>query len=88
MNNNLCLFYSKPGHIATNCLKAATTKARAVMVSTTPDNNSVTTESKNLVATLRLQHWTRVALTLLVPLQSLISMRLLFFQLLDTPTYF
>ena len=47
MDNNLCLFCSKPGHIATNCSKAAAAKACTATVSTTPDNNSVTMESKN-----------------------------------------
>ena len=49
MDNNLCLFCSKPGHIAKECLKAtsAATKAHATTMEKAPDNSSSAKEPKN-----------------------------------------
>ena len=48
MDNNLCLFCGKPGHIAKECLKAtsAAAKARAASAEKTPDNSSSAKEPK------------------------------------------
>ena len=48
MDNNLCLFFGKPSHIAKECLKAtsAATKARAATVEKALDNSSSAKESK------------------------------------------
>ena len=48
MDNNLCLFCSKPGHIAKECLKAtsAGANARAASMEKTPDNSSPAKEPK------------------------------------------
>ena len=48
MDNNLCFFCGKPGHIAKECLKATSTatKARAMTVGKTPDNSSSAKEPK------------------------------------------
>ena len=69
MDNNLCLFCGKPGHIAKECLKAtsAAAKACAATAEKAPDNSSSAKEPKKLAATLWLRHQTRVVLTLSVP---------------------
>ena len=48
MDNNLCLFCGKPGHIAKEYLKAtsAATKAHAATVEKAPDNSSSAKEPK------------------------------------------
>ena len=46
MDQNLCLFCGKPGHMAKNCNKAATAKARAASIPQ-DSSNSVATELKN-----------------------------------------
>ena len=48
MDNNLCLFCGKPGHIAKECLKAtsAAAKARATTAEKAPDNSSSAKEPK------------------------------------------
>ena len=81
IDSNLCIFCGKSGHIANECLKAAAAKACAVTVNITLDNNSAATELKKLGS--KLWHWTRITLALLVPLQSYVSMHLLF--LVQTP---
>ena len=50
MDNNLCLFCGKPGHIAKECLKAtsAAAKARAASAEKTPDNSSSAKEPKKI----------------------------------------
>ena len=62
INQKLCLFCGKPGHMVKDCNKASTAKACAALV-TKDKPSSTATESKKLAATLQLQHWTRVALT-------------------------
>ena len=60
IDQKLCLFCSKPGHMA------SIAKARTALV-TKDKPSSAATESKKWAATLRLWQWTRVALTSSVP---------------------
>ena len=46
MDQNLCLFCSKPGHMAKDCNKAAAAKARTASA-TQDSSNSIATELKN-----------------------------------------